>query len=230
MQPIRNQNRFLSTRDLTLSAAFAAVYIVSTFIPVSVFIGGAGFITLEIVMVPVIAAILWPLPATITIIVGSLGTALFGTGVYPVFGFFGLLVPVIATVLGSLAFHHRLGALFPWGYVLLGAVYYIAFSKGGTPLWLAPYAIVVFSLPITLKATGTRLIVFLSLYTAMSWQVTLNVLSISVAGLLDGFWTGVTPLMFFERTVATAGGSAVIIALKSRLYTSLGISQELVRR
>lgn len=217
MKTSRHTVHVLTTRDLTLLASLAAVYIVSTFIPIDVFLGGPGFITLEIVMVPIIAAILRPLPAAICVTIGSLGMALLGTGVSPFFGFLSVLVPIIAAIQGSFAFHYRLGPAVPWTYVVLGSLYYLEFSKGGTLLWLLPYAIVIFSLPIAFRVSGARRIALLCFYTAMSWQVTLNILFISVTGLTDGFWIGVVPFMFFERSIATITSTSAIIALKSRL-------------
>ncbi len=229
MENNRIRRNLFTTRDITLGAALAAFYIVSTFIPVDAFLGGAAIISLEIVTVPVIAALLKPAQASVTILVGSLGMAVFQTGTFPVFGLFALLVPIIATVLGSFAFHYRWGPLLAWAYVLFGAAYYLEFSKGGTSFWLIPYIIVIVSLPLAWTATGTRSIIIRAFYTAMAWQVTLNILSIGIAHLLDGFWSIVTPFMFFERTVATVGSVALIIALKSRLGTRLGLDIELVR-
>jgi hypothetical protein len=226
----KTKQRFFKTRDLTLTAALAAVFVISTFYPVTAYIGGAGFITLEIIVVPLIAALLRPVHASIAIVFGSIGAALFETGLFPKFGFFGLLVPVIATILGSVAFHSRLGAVLPWSYVLAGAIYYIVYSKGGTLFWLIPYTIVIVSLPVALTTSGTRWITLLSFYTAMSWQVSLNILSISLGGLVDGVWSLITPFMLLERTIATVGSSGVIVALKSRLDTRLELSQELARR
>src|SRR6266571_7443716 len=203
------------TAELTLAAGLAAVYVATTFVPLTPFIGGPGFITLEIVMLPVIAALFRPALATATVFVGSLGMALGQPSFYAVFGLPGLLVPVAAVLLGSIAFHYKAGPLVPWGYVIVGALYYITFSQGGTPYWLVPYALVAFSLPLALRLRGWPRIGLLCLYTAMAEQVTLNVLSISLLGLVGPFWTGVTPLMYLERTLATMGGTAVVVGLKS---------------
>ena len=230
MESTRIRRQLFATQDLTLSAALAAFYIVSTFIPVDAFIGGAAIISLEIVTVPVIASLLKPVPASATILVGSLGMAVFQTGTFPAFGIFALLVPIIATILGSFAFHYRYGSVLAWAYVLFGAIYYLTYSRGGTLFWLIPYIVVIVSLPLALTITGTRSIIIRAFYTAMTWQVTLNILSIGVAGLLDGFWSIVTPFMLLERTIATVGSVSLIIALKSRLGTRLGLNQELVRR
>ncbi len=234
MEIKKKQVYSLTTRDLTLSASMAAVYIVSSVIPLTRFIGGAAFITLEIVMVPIIAAILRPVPATVSILSGSIGAAIFQTvlgvpGLYQVFGLPGLLIPVIGAVSGSLAFHYRWGPLVPWAYVLTGAAYYVLFSKGGTLLWLIPYIIVVVMLPLALKTSGTKSTGLLALYTTMSELVTMNVLSIGVLGLPGGVWSIITPFMFLERTVATLGATSLIVALKSRIGTAVQLGRPVLR-
>src|SRR5213594_5250773 len=145
-RPRISQN-FLTTTELALTSTLAAVYVVSTFFPLTPFIGGPSFITLEIVMLPVIAAVLRPIPALATAFVGSLGMALGQPSFYQAFGLPGLLVPMIAAGAGSVAFHYGLGPILPWAYVLAGAAYYIALSRGGTLFWLIPYLLVIISLP-----------------------------------------------------------------------------------
>ena len=105
-----------------------------------------------------------------------------------------------------------------------GAIYYLLFSSGGTLLWLIPYGIVIVSPLGVLKIGGAIHTGILSFYTAMCEQVTLNVLSISVLGLVGAVWTGITPFMYTERTVATIGGTLLIVTIKSRLGERLEIS------
>src|SRR5690242_1251900 len=176
----RINKNFLTTTELALTSTLAAVYVVSTLFALTPFIGGPSFITLEIVMIPVIAALLRPILATVTVLIGSLGLALGQPSFYQTFGLPGLLVPILAVALGSIAFHYEWGPFAPWAYVLAGAVYYVLFSKGGTLLWLAPYILVILSLPAALKMREPYRIGLLALYTAMSEQVTMNVLSISL--------------------------------------------------
>jgi hypothetical protein len=205
------------TAELTLTAGLAAIYAITAYLPLSKFIGGPGFITLEIVMLPIIAALVRPPLAVAAVFVGSLVAALGQSSFVAAFGPLGLLIPLIAVGTGSIAFHYRLGPLIPWAYVLIGAVYYVALSNGGTLFWLAPYFLVIISIPAIFRIHDKLRIGLLSLYTAMAEQVTLNILSISVLGLTGGFWLGVTPLMYAERTLATIGGAAGIVALKSGL-------------
>ncbi len=214
-----------TTKELTLASGLAAVYIVSSFLPLTPFIGGPAFITIAIVMVPVIAALLRPLTATVTVAVGALGMLLAQNSLFQVFGFPGLLIPVGAVALGSVAFHYKWGPILPWAYVLAGAIYYILYSKGGTFFWLIPYALVIVTIPVVLRVKGTFRIGGLSLYTAMSEQVTMNILSIAVLGLVGPIWSVITPFMYSERALATFGGTAVIVALKSRLGSRIGLEE-----
>ncbi len=188
---IRQENRrpwVPRTAELTLAAGLAATYIITTFIPLTPFIGGPGFITLEIVMLPIIAALLRPIPALATVFVGSLGMALGQPSFYQVFGLPGLLIPLIAVGAGSIAFHYRLGPIVPW-----------------------------VSLSLALRLKNNLRIGLLTFYIAMTEQVTLNILSISILSLTGPVWSVITPLMYVERTIATLGGAAGIVALKSGL-------------
>src|SRR2546428_6279563 len=120
------------TAELTLTAGLAAIYAVTTYLPLSKFIGGPGFITLEIVMLPIIAALLRPLLALAAVFVGSLVAALGQSSFTFTFGPVGLLIPLIAVAAGSIAFHYRIGPVVPWLYVLAGAAYHLALSSRGT--------------------------------------------------------------------------------------------------
>ena len=226
---IRPENRrpwVPKTAELTLAAGLAATYIITTFIPLTPFIGGPGFITLEIVMLPIIAALLRPIPALATVFVGSLGMALGQPSFYQVFGLPGLLIPLVAVGAGSISFHYRLGPVVPWAYVLAGAVFYVALSKGGTLFWLVPYLLVIVSLPAAFRLKNNPRIGLLTFYIAMTEQVTLNILSISILSLTGPVWSVITPLMYVERAIATLGGAAGIVALKSGLGGRLDLMDQ----
>jgi hypothetical protein len=212
------------TVDLALASSMAGIYIVSTFFPVSPFIGGGpGFITLEIVMLPVIAFLLRPVLATTTVFIGSLGMALGQPSYYQVFGLLGFLIPIITVAIGSAAFHYRLGPIFPWAFVQVGALFYITFSQGGTLFWLVPYTLVTFSLPLALRFKGRSRLALTCLYTAMTEQAVLNILSIGLLGLVGPVWAVITPFMYGERALATMVGSMTVVALKSGMGTTLDL-------
>src|SRR6266566_2486107 len=177
---IRPENRrswVPRTAELTLAAGLAATYIITTFIPLTPFIGGPGFITLEIVMLPIIAALLRPISALATVFVGSLGMALGQPSFYQVF-------------------------------------------------WLVPYLLVIVSLPAAFRLKNNPRIGLLTFYIAMTEQVTLNILSISILSLTGPVWSVITPLMYVERAIATLGGAAGIVALKSGLGGRLDLMDQ----
>src|SRR3989442_308064 len=170
--------------------------------------------------------ILPTLPAIVTVFVSSLGMALRQPSFYQVFGLPGLLIPLVAVGAGSIAFHYRLGPIVPWTYVLAGAVYSIPLSKGGTLFWLVPYLFVIVSLPVAFRLKSNPRIGLLTFYIAMTEQVTLNILSISILSLTGPVWAVITPVMYVERTIATLGGAAGIVALKSGLGGRLDLMDQ----
>lgn len=196
------------TRELSQMAALSAIFVIASAIPVSAFIGGAGFVTLGIVLVPVIARILKPKAALISGVAGSLAVYGLQFATAPVFGLYSLLIPTSGIFLGSIAFHHKIGPIAPWTYVLFGAIFYAAFSGGGY-LWLAPYLLVLVTFPLVLRMNRFRL-PLLCLYSAMCELVTMTLGSISILRLPGPLWNVIVPFMLYERAVATAGSFLVI--------------------
>ena len=203
-----------NTRRLALGALLTALFVPANAIPIDAFIGGAGFITAGILLLPVIARLLRPREAVVMAVLAAMGLLMFQLSIVPVFGFFGLLVPVIAIVMGSLGSHRSY--LFPASYVLLGALWYLNFS-GGTLLWLAPYVI---AIALSVAQQGglfrgsqrTETVVH-TLDATMCELVTLNIGSISLLHLSGGLWTVITPFMFLERSIAVIGGSSILFTL-----------------
>ena len=208
-------NLGLGTRELSQMAVLSAIFVVASAIPVSAFIGGAGFITLGIVFVPVIARILKPKAALISGFVGSLAIYGLQFATAPIFGPLSLIIPTSGIFLGSIAFHHKIGPFAPWAYVLFGAIFYAALSGGGG-LWLVPYVLVLVTLPLVLKMSKLRL-PFLCLYSAMCELTTMNVASISILRLVGPVWSAIAPFMFYERTVATLGSFLLITGIRKAM-------------
>lgn len=201
----------LETRELSEMAVLSAIFVVTATIPISAFIGGSGFITLSIVIVPVIARILKPKAALICGLVGAVAVYALQIATAPIFGPLSLLIPTSGILLGSMAFHHRIGPIVPWVYVLFGTIFYVAFSGGGY-LWLAPYVLALASLPLLLNRRRASL-PLLCLYSTICELVTMNIASISFLRLPGPLWTVIAPFMFFERTVATLGSFLVIAGI-----------------
>ncbi len=195
-------------------ALFTALYIAGNAIPITAFIGGAGFITAGIILLPVMARLLKPRESVVVAFVAPLGLFIFQLSIIPVFGFFGMLVPALALIFGSLGFHRSY--LYPSSYVAFGAIWYILFSHG-TVLWLIPYLIVIgLAVADQLRpfTVGQRAEVVLhSLDATICELVTLNIGSISLLHLPGDLWAIITPFMFLERSIAVIGASSILLAL-----------------
>lgn len=213
----------MSTRRITLMSVLVALYIVANIFPISAFIGGAGFITAGIVVLPVMARLLRPKEALVVGFVAPLGLFALQLSIMRVFGLYGILIPALGIIFGSLGFHKSY--LYPAAYVAFGAFWYIAFS-GGTWLWLIPY-IGVIALALTdqihpFKVGQRADVVLHSLDATMCELVTMNIGSVSLLKLPGELWTVITPFMFFERTIAVLGSASILSAL-ARVKSRIGL-------
>ncbi len=155
-----------------------------------------------------------PRESLVVALVVPLGLFVFQLSIIPVFGFYGMLIPASAIVLGSLGFHRSY--LIPATYIGFGAAWYVAFSNG-TLVWLIPYAVAIILAVVNQfrpKASGTRIeVLTYSLLVTMCELVTMNIGSVSILHLPGGLWTIIAPFMFLERTVAVIGATSVLVAL-----------------
>lgn len=195
-------------------SALTALYVAANAVPIDVFIGGVGFITLGIILLPVVTRLVPPRESLVVAAAAPLGLFAFQLSVIPVFGFYGIFIPASAIVIGSLGFYKS--CLIPAGYIAFGAAWYVAFSNG-TMYWLIPYFLAV-ALAVTnqihpfVRGSKVEVLVFSFLVT-MCELVTMNIGSISILQLPGNLWTIITPFMFLERTVAVVGATSVLIAL-----------------
>lgn len=208
-----NQN--IRTKELTQIASISALYVVASFFPLTAFIGGSGFITVGMIIVPVIAWMLKPQFAIVAAVISALAQYAFQISSAPIFGLYSLVIPIIAISLGSIAFHARNGALAAWGFVLANAIFYLLYANGAW-FWLPPYLIVIFSLPLALKGSSLRLPI-LCLYTTMCELASITIGSIMILHLPGSLWMIIAGFMFFERGVATVGSWLVIKGLETAM-------------
>lgn len=208
------------TRQLALTAILAAIYIVTNWIPFSQYIGGAGFITLSVVMVPVIAAILTPVYALFAGLIGGLGINIFVTGYAMVMPAYSAFIPAVAILLGSLAMHDR---KYSWAIVafliLEGAYYIFAYKFTATPVWLTHYIIAII---LGLYYMFTNKFKMGIIYTtALAENAMLNIGSIFLLRLPATLWPIIFPASFIERIIAAVGAIVVIKGLYKALPTKL---------
>lgn len=218
----------LDTRQVAMTAIWAAVYAVALMIPFSQFIGGAGFITLGIIMVPVFCKMLKPVSAMVAGIFGMVIAASVGAAIVPVYGLFSFVIPLTAGLLGSLAFHYRWGAI-P-GIIFLGICGFLyANYSGGTLLWIVPYAVAIsagigamivynFKKHSTAWSRTSWLVItgFYIFLTTTIENATMNLGSVFILKLPGDLWTVITPVSILERTIVLVLSFLILVALWKR--------------
>ena len=157
-----------------------------------------------------------------------------GAAIVPVYGVFSFAMPLVAGLLGSLAFHYRWGAVS--GIIFLAACGYLyAAYSGGTLLWLVPYAAAIAAGVVAVllyfhkgksgiwSKTSWYVITGCCVYlTTMIENATMNLGSVFILKLPGDLWTVITPVSALERVIAWALAFAILTALWSRFKGKLG--------
>jgi len=203
----------LKPRDLTKIAVFAALYVVMSFIPVSMFIGAGSFLSLSLVITPVIAVLLTPLEALICSVIAGLILVIINPGA-AMFGVFTLLLPISGSVCGSLIIRLRGGSLIVSIFLLIVITFYIIY-RGSFIFWIIPHVIalilVLGSSHIEKKYVTVYIIPLIS---TICEQGAMLILAIGLLKLPVVVFQTAFPLMLYERTFATLGGTLLIITLR----------------
>jgi hypothetical protein len=228
------ESNILNTREVAMMIVWTALYAIGLMIPFSQFIGGAGFITLSIIFLPVYCKLLKPLPAMVAGTLGMAIAAFAGAAIVPVFGLFSFALPLSAGLLGSLAFHYRWGAIPGIFYLGIAGYLYAAYS-GGTLLWLIPYAV-------AMAAGVVATVIYVpkeqnTIWSKASWYVvtgcciylttiidnaTMNLGSVFILKLPGALWTVITPVSAIERTITLILAFTILTALWNRFRGKLG--------
>jgi len=199
----------LKSKHIAFTSILAAVYAVTSYLPISVYIGGEALITANVIILPLIAHLLNAPYAILSAFIGALAMYFTGTAIAPVYGYFTILIPVLGVLFGSLTKKNCVAAL-PW--ILFGAISYVLYS-GGTPLWLTLYifALVLSLLTIKFKQLKT---VNCCVSTTISELIAMDVGNIFLMEFPGFLWMIILPFAIYERTVAVLGSMALIRGLK----------------
>jgi len=201
-----------NNKELTMTALMATIYIVLNAIPISQFIGSAIFIPLSIIFIPVMAWLLTPKNAAIASIIGGLGSLIFNPVGTAGMGVFAILVPFIATTVGSLTIHSNYRyATIVWLVVEFGI--YIFRYSGEAPLAWGTHYLIAALLAGYGVMSGKRDPIWYAASIAMSENAVLNVFSMYVVGLPAGVWNFILVPSMIERIIATVGSILIIKAI-----------------
>lgn len=102
---------------------FATLYVVLSLIPFSVFIGAPSFLTLNLIVTPVIVILLNPFEAFLASLFGGVIT-FYVAPFQAMFGPFTILLPIAGSAFGSLAYHKgKIGALATASFLIVAILY-----------------------------------------------------------------------------------------------------------
>jgi hypothetical protein len=200
---------------------FAALYAVASLIPISMFIGAPSFLALNLIVTPTIAILLSPVEALFASLFGGI-IAFYIAPIQVMFGPYTILLPVAGATFGSLTYHEtKRGALTS---ALFLAVAISAYLIKNYPF---PYFIVPHSLAIILALLSsfkgmTPLQVKIPMYayvSTMAEQGMMMIFAVHLLGLPWQVFTGVLPLMIYERVIGTAGATFIVFGL-NRSFSS----------
>ncbi|MEM5854161.1 MAG: hypothetical protein QW228_07390 [Candidatus Aenigmatarchaeota archaeon] len=214
----------------TLKAArigvFAALYAALSLIPISVFIGAPSFLTLNLIITPVIAILLTPFEAFLSSLFG--GTiAFYVAPLQAMFGPFTILLPVAGSTFGSLAFHQsKKGGVAAACFLLIAVSSYLV-KNFLFPYFVVPHltatllALVATFKKMTPKSLRAPIFAFVS---TMCEQGMMMIFAVHLLGLPWQAFVGILPLMVYERLVGTIGATLLAVPLMS--ITSKHIMKE----
>jgi hypothetical protein len=209
---------------------FAALYAALSLIPISVFIGAPSFLTLNLIITPVVAILLSPLEAFLSSLFGGI-IAFYVAPLQAMFGPFTILLPIAGSTFGSLALHKgRIGGLATACFLLIATSSYLV-KNFPFPYFVAPHLIAaVLALAATFKRiTSTSLKAPLFAYVStMCEQGTMMILAVYMLCLPWQAFIGILPLMVYERVVGTVGATLLAIPLMS--ITSKNIHKDKIEQ
>ena len=194
---------------------FAALYVATSLVPISMFIGAPSFLALNLIITPVIAILLSPLEALFTALFGGI-IALYAAPMQAMFGPYTVLLPVAGATFGSLTYHKaKIGASI-YSLFLVIAISAYLIKNYPFPYFVLPHliAIIIAMASAFKKMTPFKVKIPLYAYiSTMAEQGMMMIFAVHLLGLPWPVFVGILPLMIYERLIGTIGATILIISL-----------------
>jgi len=194
---------------------FSSLYVITSLVPISMFIGAPSFLALNLIITPVMAILLSPSEAFFASFFGGI-IAFYVAPSQAMFGPYTILLPIVGATLGSLTCHKSKFGASVTSIFLATAISAYLVKNYPFPYFIVPHALAVVLALATSFKKMTPLHVKIPLYTYVSTMTEQGMMMIFAVHLLDLPWqvfVGVLPLMIYERLVGTFGAAAVTISL-----------------
>ena len=194
---------------------FAALYVVTSLIPISLFIGAPSFLALNLVITPIMALLLSPIDALASSFIGGL-IGIYIAPAQAMFGPFSILLPVAGATFGSLAYHkgktgNSVASLF-----LIFSILAYLIRNYPFPYFVTPHLVALCIVSVAIFRKMTPLKWKIPLYTfvaTMCEQGMMMIFAVHMLGLPWQVFTGILPLMIYERFVGAIGGTLLFFSL-----------------
>jgi hypothetical protein len=194
---------------------FAALYVVTSLIPISMFIGAPSFLALNLIVTPVMAILLSPIEALFASLFGGV-IAFYLAPMQAMFGPYTILLPIAGATFGSLTYHKsKLGASATSLFLVFAISAYLI-KNYPFPYFVAPHLAAVILALLSAVKKMTPLHVKIPIYTyisTMTEQGMMMIFAVHLLGLPWEVFVGVLPLMIYERIVGTLGATIITISL-----------------
>jgi hypothetical protein len=194
---------------------FAALYVVTSLMPISMFIGAPSFLALNLIITPVMAILLSPVEALFASLFGGV-VAFYVAPMQAMFGPYTILLPIAGATFGSLTYHKaRLGASATTIFLIIAISAYLV-KNYPFPYFVVPHSIAIILVLVSAVRKMTPLHAKIPLYTyvsTMTEQGMMMIFAVHLLGLPWEVFVGVLPLMVYERIVGTLGAAIITISL-----------------
>jgi uncharacterized membrane protein len=223
--------RKLGAKDVALTACFAALYVVLSFLPIFQLIGFSKYITVATILAPIIGIVLGPYLGTVSTLLGGIVSLFFS----PFFAPFSLAGGIVGALCGALLYQGRrtlctiiyLAILLIFGfYPSVGPIWvfppYMWFQVAGFLILISPLQSAASK---SFKSGSKAKLLFAffitSLTSSMASQIagTLVYEMITLTSDWHGFWIALTAVYPLERTtialIAALIGAPLFKVLKS---------------
>ena len=194
---------------------FAALYVVTSLVPISLFIGAPSFLALNLVITPIMALLLPPVDAFASSLIGGL-IGLYIAPAQAMFGAFSILLPIAGATFGSLAYHNGTNGNSLAGAFLFFSMLAYLIRNYSFPYFVTPHLVALCIVILAVFRGLTRLKFKVPLYAfvaTMCEQGMMMIFAVHLLGLPWQVFTGILPLMLYERLVGTIGGTIVFFSL-----------------
>jgi hypothetical protein len=194
---------------------FAALYVATSLIPISMFIGAPSFLALNLIITPVMAILLSPVEALFASLFGGV-IAFYVAPMQAMFGPYTILLPIAGATFGSLTYHKsKLGASVASLFLVFAILAYLI-KNYPFPYFIVPHSIAVLLALFSAIKKMAPLHLKISIYTyvsTMAEQGMMMIFAVHLLGLQWQVFIGVLPLMIYERIIGTLGAAIISISL-----------------